>query len=190
MNYVHTNENPEGEVLLAGGSIMPMYYRMPDRFAESIKDGWLYTGDIGRVFANGSVKIVDRVKNIFKLSQGEYIAPEKLENVFLQSDFVLAAWMTGDSTKDYVVGFCVVEPVSLKKAFGQEELNEEFLTRDDVKQFILDDLWKLAVDNKFSSLEKPKQLTLVDKAFNEINPELLTPTFKMKRNVAKVFFKD
>lgn len=68
MNHLHTNETPEGEILLSGGSIMPGYYRLPEKTAEAIKDGWLYTGDVGRVLPNGSLKVIDRVKNIFKLS--------------------------------------------------------------------------------------------------------------------------
>ena len=88
MNYMHTNEMPEGEICFFGSSIMPNYFNNPEKTAESIKDGWLHTGDVGRVFPNGSIKIIDRAKNIFKLSQGEYIAPEKIENVFVQSDFV------------------------------------------------------------------------------------------------------
>lgn len=83
MGYLHTNETPEGEICFYGGSIMPGYYKNPEKTAEFLKDGWLYSGDVGRVFPNGSIKIIDRSKNIFKLSQGEYIAPEKLENVFI-----------------------------------------------------------------------------------------------------------
>ena len=88
MNYLHTNETPEGEICFYGSSIMPNYFKNQEKTAESIKGGWLHTGDVGRVFPNGSIKVIDRAKNIFKLSQGEYIAPEKLENVFVQSDFV------------------------------------------------------------------------------------------------------
>ena len=55
------------------------------------------TGDVGVVYPNGSIKIIDRAKNIFKLSQGEYIAPEKLENVYVQSDYVAQIFIHGDS---------------------------------------------------------------------------------------------
>jgi long-chain acyl-CoA synthetase len=51
-------------------------------------NGWLATGDVGMVFPNGSIKVIDRAKNIFKLSQGEYIAPEKLENIYIQSPYI------------------------------------------------------------------------------------------------------
>lgn len=71
------------------------------------------------MFPNGSIKIIDRAKNIFKLSQGEYIAPEKIENVFVQSDFVQTAWIYGDSLRDYCVAFLVIEPLAMKKAFGE-----------------------------------------------------------------------
>lgn len=74
---------PRGEVLLRGPTIMPEYFLLPDKTAETIdEDGWLHTGDIGAIMPNGTLKIVDRKKNIFKLSNGEYIAPEKLENIY------------------------------------------------------------------------------------------------------------
>lgn len=194
MNYLHTNEMPEGEVCFYGSSITPNYFNNMEKTAEFIKDGWLHTGDVARVFPNGSIKIIDRAKNIFKLSQGEYIAPEKLENVFVQSDFVQAAWIYGDSLRDSCVGFLVIEPLVLKKVFGEGkedfEVTDELLADEKVKQVVLNSLLKLAEDNKFNSLEKPKQITLLSKALNEMNPDLLTPTMKLKRNVAREFFKD
>ena len=60
-------------------------------------DGWLSSGDVGMIFPNGSIKIIDRAKNIFKLSQGEYIAPDKLENIYITSPYLTLVFVYGDS---------------------------------------------------------------------------------------------
>jgi len=89
MNYLHTNNPPKGEVCFWGPSIMKGYFKNPEKTAEAFIGEWLCSGDVGEInLENGSLKIVDRAKNIFKLSQGEYIAPEKLENQFIKSEFV------------------------------------------------------------------------------------------------------
>lgn len=194
MNYLHTNETPEGEICFFGSAITPGYFKNPEKTAESIKNGWLHSGDVGRVLPNGSIKVIDRAKNIFKLSQGEYLAPEKLENVYVQSDFVVQAWVYGDSLRDYCVAFIVVEPLAIKKVFGEGkedfEMTDALLADEKVKQVILNTMLKLAEANKLNSLEKPKQITLLPKPFNELNPDLLTPTMKLKRNVAKVYWQE
>jgi len=59
------------------------YFCNPEKTAETFHDGWLLSGDIAEITSNGALRIIDRAKNIFKLSQGEYIAPEKLENIFV-----------------------------------------------------------------------------------------------------------
>lgn len=86
MQYFHTNPEPAGEVCFYGPSIMTGYFKNPGKTEEAFtKDGWLMSGDVAKVLPNGAIKIVDRAKNIFKTSFGEYIAPEKLENVYVQS---------------------------------------------------------------------------------------------------------
>ena len=115
MNYVHTNNPPRGEICFWSPSVMKRYFMYPEKTNEALKNGWLHTGDVGEIQPNFSIKVIDRAKNIFKLSQGEYIAPEKLEGVYVQSEFVAQNWIHGDSHKDYVIGFFVVDPERIKR---------------------------------------------------------------------------
>lgn len=89
---------PRGEVCVRSPCITKGYFMRPDKTAEAIDDqGFLHTGDVGVVLPNGAIRIIDRSKNIFKLSQGEYIAPEKVENIFIQSGFIAQCFVHGDS---------------------------------------------------------------------------------------------
>jgi long-chain acyl-CoA synthetase len=90
MNYLHTDKPyPRGELCMKGASLFSGYYSRPDKTAEAFDaEGWFKTGDVAMVYPNGSVKIIDRSKNIFKLSQGEYIAPEKIEGVYVLSPWI------------------------------------------------------------------------------------------------------
>jgi long-chain acyl-CoA synthetase len=84
MGYLSTNDPPQGEVCFKGPSVLKSYYKNQEKTDEMLsKDGWLHSGDVAMVHPNGAIQIIDRAKNIFKLSQGEYIAPEKLENQFI-----------------------------------------------------------------------------------------------------------
>lgn len=160
MNYCHTNKPyPQGEICFFGSSIMPGYFLNPEKTAESLQNGrWLHSGDVGQVYPNGSIKIIDRAKNIFKLSQGEYIAPEKIENIFIQSKWIAQALIHGDSLQNYVLAILVVDPAACTQ-YAQEndmEYNDELMEDATLRQMVYEDMIKLANENRFNGLEKPK----------------------------------
>lgn len=95
MNYTSEDKDeegvptPRGEVCYRGFNVFKGYFRSPEQTKDTIdEDGWVHTGDIGVFQPNGTLRIVDRKKNIFKLSQGEYIAPDKIENKVSQSAYI------------------------------------------------------------------------------------------------------
>ena len=118
------------------------YFKNPEKTKEAFTaDGWVNSGDVGVVLPNGAIKIIDRAKNIFKLSQGEYIAPEKLENIYGQIPKIAQIFVYGDSLKHCLVAIVVPDPVNLKAFAEQNRITEaECITGPLYKTSILKDM--------------------------------------------------
>lgn len=105
MNYTSNdkdengNPTPRGEILVRGNGVFQGYYKNAEKTSETIdQEGWLHSGDVGMIVPpNNHMKIIDRIKNIFKLSQGEYVAPDKLEQIYKTCPGVADIFVYGDS---------------------------------------------------------------------------------------------
>ncbi|XP_058496329.1 long-chain-fatty-acid--CoA ligase 1a isoform X1 [Solea solea] len=182
MNYLAVNG--EGEVCVKGPNVFQGYLKDPEKTAEALdKDGWLHTGDIGKWLPNGTLKIIDRKKHIFKLAQGEYIAPEKIETVYSRCDAVAQIFVYGESLQACLVAIVVTDPDFLPvwaKNKGVEGSYSELCKMKEVKAAILEDLLRLGKEAGLKSFEQVRDITLHSEMFSVQNG-LLTPTLKAKR---------
>jgi len=189
MNYF--SSNGEGEVCVKGNNVFKGYLKDPEKTAEALdEDGWLHTGDIGKWLPSGVLKIIDRKKNIFKLAQGEYIAPEKIENVYIRSEPVAQVFVHGDSLQSSLIAIVVPDAEVLPNLAQKLGLNgslEELCTNQEIKKAILSDMTKLGREGGLKSFEQVKALHLHPELFSVENG-LLTPTLKAKRAELKALF--
>ncbi|CAA7405906.1 unnamed protein product [Spirodela intermedia] len=193
MNYTSDDlPYPRGEICVRGPIIFQGYYKDDLQTRDVIdEEGWFHTGDIGLWLPSGRLKIIDRKKNIFKLAQGEYIAPEKIENVYAKCKFVAQCFVYGDSFNASLVAVISVDQDSLRgwaSSNGVQYEDLEQLCRDPrARAAVLADLDAIGREAKLRGFEFVKAVTLVPEPFTLENG-LLTPTFKIKRPQAKSYF--
>ncbi|XP_029029454.1 long-chain-fatty-acid--CoA ligase 6 isoform X1 [Betta splendens] len=182
----------EGEVCVKGPNVFKGYLKDPERTAETLDpDGWLHTGDIGKWLPNGTLKIIDRKKHIFKLAQGEYISPEKIENIYIRSQPVAQLYVHGDSLQSCLVGIVVPDPEVMPewaKKKGMLGTYKDLCKNTELKKAILEDLVRLGKASGLHSFEQVKNIYIHNELFS-IENGLLTPTLKAKRPELKEYFK-
>ncbi|MCX6288350.1 MAG: long-chain fatty acid--CoA ligase [Bacteroidetes bacterium] len=173
----------DGEICVAGPSVMQGYYKRPDLTAETIIDGWLHTGDIGVIDENNFLKITDRKKELFKTSGGKYVAPQPIENKMKESPFVEQIMLVGDN-KRFVSALIVPSFAKLKEWTKQHGIqftsNEEIIKNSMVLALFEDAVSEY--NQLFNQVEQVKKFTLIPREWTVDKGEM-TPKLSIRRKI-------
>lgn len=188
--YTEVRIGAEGEVLLKGPHIFKGYWKQPDKTAETIRDGWLHTGDVGEIDADGWLKITDRLKDIIITAGGKNITPSEIENQLKFSPFVSDAVVIGDKRK-YLTCLIMIDYDNVAK-FAQDKnipfSNFASLCRaKEVQDLIGEEIER--VNRDFARVESIKKFRLIETQLTAEDDEL-TPTMKLKRKFVNEKYKD
>lgn len=183
-----------GELCVKGSNVFKGYYRDEEKTKEAIdSDGWLHTGDIAKWIPTGQIQIIDRKKHMFKLAQGEYVAPERIENIYIQSKYIGQVFVYGNGFKSYTVAVIVPDGEVLEKYAREKGLPTDLAVlcnKKEIKDIIFEDIKRLEKLNGLKGFESVKDIYLHPEQFSVEN-NLLTPTMKTKRpELGKYFEKE
>ena len=184
---------PAGEICVKGPMIFQGYYKNDEENNKSFdKDGYFHTGDVGRLYPNlgNGLRVVDRAKEIFKLSQGEYIVPAKLESVYYKCRYVKQIMIYGNSNMNHIIA--IINP-DMERCAQDLGVSVEELNKDEenpkLKELIRKSLEENASEAKLNGLEKVKYMLLTFEGFT-VNNGCMTPTMKIIRKKVELKFKE
>lgn len=216
---------PRGEICVRGPNCFVGYYHDPEKTAEALDaDGWVHSGDIGEWDARGRLCVIDRKKNLFKLSQGEYISPERVEAVLTKSPYIAQAYLHGDSLKSSTVAIIVPDQAALMLWLRRHQISEvsasnssaavaaqaddaavasavtdellqspykDICANSVVRDLLMREILKFGRkgSNELKGFEIPRAIYVEPNPFS-LERNLLTATFKLKRNEALHYYSD
>ena len=173
----------DGEILAYGPNIMQGYYKNKKETDETIKNGWLHTGDIGVFDAEGFLMITDRKKSLFKTTTGKYIAPTPIENLFLGSKYIDQFIIIGDR-RMFITALIVPDFEALKEYADAHRITYkdpmELTQMKQIYEMLENDLGQF--QRKLAGYEKVRKFTILEKPFTVEGGEM-TPSLKLKRKV-------
>jgi long-chain acyl-CoA synthetase len=181
----------DGEMLIRGPNVMRGYYGHPDSTLAAMNDGWFATGDVGHIDEAGHLFLTDRKKDLFKLSNGKYIAPQQLESLLKQSEFISQVVVVGASRK-YPVALIVPDWEALKSSLrsaGESAAGShaELSAQPSAIKMVQKDVTTIAAH--LADHERVRRVALLPEEFS-IDSGELTPTLKVKRNVIDARYGD
>ena len=183
--------SPEGELLIRGENVFMGYLNQPERTAETIDaEGWLHSGDVGYVDADGYFKISDRLKDIIITSGGKNITPSEIENQLKFSPYITDAVVIGDK-RPYLACLIMIDQDNVEKFAQDHDIpfsNYASLCRaPEVQKLIASELER--VNRQFARVEQVKKFRLIENKLGAEDEEL-TPTMKLKRKLVSQKYAD
>jgi long-chain acyl-CoA synthetase len=184
-NEVRLDEHT-GELMVRGPNVFMGYLNQPEKTAETITaDGWLRTGDVGTVDADGYFRITDRMKDIIITAGGKNVTPSEIENDLKFSPFITDAVVVGDR-RPYLTVIVMIDQENVEKFAQDRDIpfsNYTSLTRAaEVQELIWGEIER--VNKKFARVEQIKKFFLLETLLTAEDDEL-TPTMKLKRKLVE-----
>lgn len=180
----------DGEILVRSPGVFRGYFKNPQATQEALKDGWLYSGDVGELDEEGFLKITDRKKDLIITAGGKNIAPQNIENQLKFSPYIHDAVVIGDRRK-YVTALIVIDEENVVKYAQDHKIpftTYASLTQaPEIRQLIQREVDK--VNRSLATVEQIKKFTILPKKLYEEDGEV-TPTMKVKRKFVNEAFKD
>lgn len=179
----------DGEILVRGPHIFREYWRNPEATAETLVDGWLHTGDVGSIDADGYVSITGRKKDIIITAGGKNLTPSNIENDLKQSRFISQAVMHGDR-RPFPVALITLDAEEILPWAKEQGLPEDvgaLASADEVRALVQDELDR--ANAHYAQVEQIKKFAILDRDLTVEDGEL-TPTLKVKRSVVSERFAD
>jgi long-chain acyl-CoA synthetase len=182
---VEVKIGPDGEVLTRGPHVMKGYWNNPAATAEAVRDGWLHTGDLGQLDADGYLKITGRKKELLVLSNGKKVVPSAIEGLLVSDCCIDQAVVCGEG-KNFLTALIVPHWDNLRQALRAEgvaldQQAEETLARHPSVQALLQKRIDAALAD-MASWERVKKFTVLPRPFS-VAAEELTVSLKLRRNV-------
>lgn len=178
------------EILVKGKTVMKGYYKKPEETKVAFTaDGWFRTGDAGFINEDGSLVITERIKDLYKTSNGKYIAPQALESVLSEDQYIEQVAVIGDQRK-YVTAIIIPAFEALKEFAAKKKIQykslEELVKNSEVVKMLSERIDELQKD--FASWQQVKKFTVLPKAFSMETGEL-TNTLKVRRSIINKLYK-
>ena len=162
---------------------MQGYYQKPEATQEAMAGGWFHTGDIGHLDPQGFLFITDRKKDLIKTAGGKFVAPQKLENLFVTDPYISQAFIYGDK-EPYCVALIVPNSDHLRRYAQEQEIPARTISELVHHPKICEFYWERVQERQrtLAGFEQVKRIALLDHEFSQANGEL-TPTMKAKRQI-------